>query len=54
MITLPDCVAATSAEEHRNAIRFDYPMFSDVMTAAAFIEELRGATVAASGPTSVA
>ena len=29
VITLSDCVAATSPEEHENAIRFDYPMFSD-------------------------
>ena len=28
VVTLSDCVAATSAEEHDNAIRFDYPMFS--------------------------
>jgi ureidoacrylate peracid hydrolase len=25
VITLSDCVAATSTEEHENAIRFDYP-----------------------------
>lgn len=28
VITLTDCVAATSEEEHANAIKFDYPMFS--------------------------
>ena len=28
VITLTDCVAATSAEEHDNAISYDYPMFS--------------------------
>ena len=28
VITLTDCVAATSAEEHDNAIAYDYPMFS--------------------------
>lgn len=28
VITLTDCLAATSVEEHDNAIRFDYPMFS--------------------------
>ena len=28
VITLVDCVAATSAEEHRNAIKYDFPMFS--------------------------
>jgi nicotinamidase-related amidase len=45
VITLSDCVAATSAEEHENAIRFDYPMFSDVMTSEGFANELRGAAV---------
>ena len=43
VITLSDCVAATSAEEHKNAIQFDYPMFSEVMTAEAFTGELHGA-----------
>ena len=28
VITVTDCVAATSAEEHDNAISYDYPMFS--------------------------
>lgn len=28
VITLTDCVAATSIEEHDNAISYDYPMFS--------------------------
>lgn len=46
VITLSDCVAATSAEEHDNAIKFDYPMFSDVMTSDAFTEQLRGAMAA--------
>ena len=46
VITLSDCVAATSAEEHQNAIQFDYPMFSEVMSAEAFSEELQGAAVA--------
>jgi nicotinamidase-related amidase len=32
VITLSDCLAATSPEEHENAISFDYPMFSEVMT----------------------
>ena len=49
VITLSDCVAATSAEEHENAIRFDYPMFSEVMTADAFTERLQGAPVIAAG-----
>jgi nicotinamidase-related amidase len=46
VITLSDCVAATSAEEHQNAIQFDYPMFSEVMTAEAFTGELQGAMTA--------
>jgi nicotinamidase-related amidase len=46
VITLSDCVAATSPEEHQNAIQFDYPMFSEVMTAEAFTEELEGALAA--------
>ncbi|MFJ8888938.1 cysteine hydrolase [Streptomyces sp. NPDC102402] len=40
VITLPDCVAATSQEEHENAIRFDYPMFSTPMTSAEVIASL--------------
>ncbi len=47
VITLSDCVAATSPEEHENAIKFDYPMFSEVMTAEAFTEQLEGAAMAA-------
>jgi nicotinamidase-related amidase len=43
VITLSDCVAATSPEEHANAIQFDYPMFSEVMTAEAFAGDLQGA-----------
>ena len=38
VITLSDCVAATSVEEHENALRYDYPMFSQPMTSAEFIE----------------
>ncbi len=47
VITLSDCVAATSAEEHENAIRFDYPMFSQVMTSEAFAASLHGAAAVA-------
>jgi nicotinamidase-related amidase len=47
VITVSDCLAATSAEEHDNAIRFNYPMFSEVMTAEAFTEELQAAAPAA-------
>ncbi|MDT5040964.1 MAG: ureidoacrylate peracid hydrolase [Actinoplanes sp.] len=32
--TLTDCTAATSPEEHDNAITYDYPMFSLPMEAA--------------------
>src|SRR5215211_3573737 len=46
VITLSDCVPATSAEEHENALQFDYPMFSEVMTAEAFSAELQGAMAA--------
>jgi nicotinamidase-related amidase len=46
VITLSDCVAATSPEEHENAIKFDYPMFSEVMTAEAFTGQLEGALAA--------
>ena len=46
VITLSDCVAATSAEEHENAIKFDYPMFSEVSTSDALTEQLSGAPVA--------
>jgi len=41
VITLTDCTAATSVEEHDNAISYDYPMFSKPMTADALIDELR-------------
>jgi nicotinamidase-related amidase len=46
VITLSDCVAATSPEEHENAIKFDYPMFSEVMNADAFAGELQDAMAA--------
>jgi ureidoacrylate peracid hydrolase len=46
VITLSDCVAATSTAEHDNAIRFDYPMFSDVMTADTLTDELAGTPAA--------
>ncbi len=42
VITLTDCVGATSIEEHANAITYDYPMFSKPMTAAQFAEALAG------------
>jgi ureidoacrylate peracid hydrolase len=40
VITLSDCVAATSIEEHDNALAYDYPMFSQPMTSAELISEL--------------
>lgn len=43
VITLTDCVAATSEAEHANAITYDYPMFSKPMTAAEFAGALGGA-----------
>jgi len=46
VITLSDCVAATSVEEHENAIKFDYPMFSDVMTSEQLAGQLEGAPAA--------
>jgi len=41
VITLNDCVAGTSTEEHENALKFDFPMFSMPMTAADLIAELQ-------------
>lgn len=38
--TLTDCTAATSSEEHENAIAFDYPMFSKPISAEELIQEL--------------
>ncbi|HEY5249580.1 MAG TPA: cysteine hydrolase [Dermatophilaceae bacterium] len=40
VITLSDCVAAASIEEHDNAISYDYPMFSEPMTSLDFIGKL--------------
>jgi ureidoacrylate peracid hydrolase len=40
VITLRDCLAATSPEEHENALSYDFPMFSKPMTASEFIDEL--------------
>lgn len=40
VVTLTDCVAATSEEEHRNALTYDYPMFSMPMTSAEVIAAL--------------
>ena len=40
--TLTDCLAATSAEEHDNAIAKDYPMFSRPTTSREFAAALTG------------
>ena len=42
VVTLTDCVAATSRAEHENAIQYDYPMFSRPMTSTQFAETLHG------------
>lgn len=45
VITLTDCVGATSEPEHTNAITYDYPMFSKPMTGQEFTAALTaGAT----------
>ena len=46
VVTLTDCVAATSIEEHDNAIKYDYPMFSKPMTGKEFNATLGGAASA--------
>jgi nicotinamidase-related amidase len=40
VITLNDCTAATSPEEHDNALTYDFPMFSEPMTSTQLIEQL--------------
>src|SRR5215208_4517412 len=42
VVTLSDCLAATSEEEHDNAIRFDFPMFSQPMRSEEFAGSLAG------------
>ena len=46
VITLTDCVGATSEEEHAAAITYDYPMFSKPMTGAEFTALLGGGEAA--------
>jgi nicotinamidase-related amidase len=41
VITLNDCVAGTSTEEHENALKYDFPMFSEPMAASDLIAELK-------------
>jgi nicotinamidase-related amidase len=40
VITLTDCVAGTSTEEHENALKYDFPMFSVPMSAVDLIAQL--------------
>jgi nicotinamidase-related amidase len=42
VFTLTDCVAATSQEEHDNAIAKDYPMFSHPVASPEFLGALSG------------
>jgi nicotinamidase-related amidase len=42
VFTLTDCVAATSQEEHDNAIAKDYPMFSHPVSSEEFLSTLTG------------
>jgi nicotinamidase-related amidase len=46
VFTLTDCVAATSVEEHDNAIANDYPMFSHPVTYKEFLVSLEGTQLA--------
>lgn len=43
VVTLSDCLAATSIAEHANALQYDYPMFSKPMTGKEFVGQLSGA-----------
>ena len=47
VVTLTDCVAATSQAEHDNAIEYDYPMFSRPMASDEFAGMLEGQEAAA-------
>jgi nicotinamidase-related amidase len=40
VITLVDCVAATSTEAHENAIQYDFPMFSKPMPSSELLGHL--------------
>ncbi|HAS47673.1 MAG TPA: isochorismatase [Microscillaceae bacterium] len=42
VITLTDCCAGLSIEEHNNAIEKDFPMFSEPMTSEAFVNVVKG------------
>ncbi|MDB4064891.1 cysteine hydrolase [Flavobacteriaceae bacterium] len=43
VVTLTDCCAGLSTEEHNNAIEKDFPMFSQPMASTAFLEVVKGA-----------
>ena len=43
VFTLTDCLAATSVEEHDNAIDKDYPMFSHPVTSTEFVASIDAA-----------
>ena len=45
--TLTDAVGATSQEEHDNALRFDYPMFSKPINTDGFVAALAGEAASA-------
>jgi nicotinamidase-related amidase len=47
VITLTDCVAATSPEEQAAALKFTYPMFSKPQTHTEFLAALEGVAAAA-------
>jgi nicotinamidase-related amidase len=40
VVTLTDCVAAITPEEHQNAIKHDFPMFSKPMASSDFLSEV--------------
>jgi nicotinamidase-related amidase len=40
VVTLTDCLAAKSPEEHANALKYDFPMFSKPMTSRELLAEL--------------
>lgn len=40
VVTLTDCLAATSKEAHENALQHDYPMFSHPMTSSEVLAQL--------------
>jgi len=43
VVTLTDCCAGLSTEEHNNAIEKDFPMFSQPMASTTFLEVVKGA-----------